>query len=133
MQNSKSNTIRLRTIMARLPNFTEENKEALCREYSGGRTVNLSKLTSQEGSQMIKDLQKQVPKTSGDKMKKSIIAMAMEIQWRTAQGKIDMQRLNAWCNKYAPLKKDMDDHTEKELPMLVTAFKRNYEYVLKKM
>ncbi len=43
--NSKQNIIRARAIMSRLPGFTEESKQAVCFEVSGGRTGSLSNLS----------------------------------------------------------------------------------------
>lgn len=132
MQNSKQNIIRARAIMSKLPGFTEESKQAVCLDVSGGRTSHLSQLTINEGRVLIRDLQGQVPATPADRMRRKIIHLALELGW-TRDGKIDMAHLDNWCLKYGGFGKKLDDHAPAELPKVVTAMERNHRYVLSKL
>lgn len=133
MQNSKENIVRARTIMSKLAHFTEEDKEMLCMETSGGRTNSLSRLTPQEGREVCFILQRQLPKPINSPMKRKIISRALDLGWKNKQGKIDMKRLDGWCIKYGAFKKPLDKHSDKELQMVVTAFDKFYHYVIKKL
>jgi hypothetical protein len=81
------------------------------------------------------------------KMQRKIIAMAHEIGWNlhpaspqpssNGEGatrlKIDMQKLNAWCEKHGYLHKKFNDYTYNELPRLIAQFEQAYKFYLEKL
>lgn len=92
---------------------------------SGGRTVSIHSLTPEEVQAMFTRLQ---ATTSGraaaaaNKMRRKIISHMYTLGWLNEKGKPDLKRLDAWCMKYSPHHKPLNDHTEKELPALVSQF-----------
>ena len=65
-------------------------------EFSKNRTADLGDLTHQETQALIGYFQTPSPQ---QKMKRKILSMAHEMRWETKEGKVDMVRLNDWCNK----------------------------------
>lgn len=108
-----------------------ENELSL--EYSKGKTKNLSELTHEETQALISFLTGGVEKTPKERMVGKILSMAHEMRWELPNGKIDMDRLNAWCIKYNPHKKPLNDFTEEELPTVVSVFERMYKGYLSKI
>ncbi len=109
-------------------------------DYSDGRTEHISKLYSNEASQLIKWLLNEAGQTRenpADVMKNKILAIAHEMHWElpfTRNGKsniIDMVRVDGWCIKYGYLNKPLDDYTEAELPRLVTQFQKAHKSFVK--
>lgn len=96
--------------------------------YSNKRTNKLAELTHKETQELFNDI---LGKSSKDKMKGKIISMAHEMRWKLPNGKIDIARLNAWCNKSTPFHKDFDKLTTKELTKTVGVFEKVYKSFLK--
>jgi len=44
---------------------------------------------------------------------------------------VDMDRINAWCEKYTKLHKPIDKLEDNELPNVVTIFEKTYQSFLK--
>jgi hypothetical protein len=105
-----------------------EQREEIAWEVSGGRTSKLSELSYQETNALIKRLNGGSPR---DKMIGKILSMAHEMGWEVEGGKVDMDRINAWCEKYSPMHKTLDNHGDNELPALVTAFEKVHLSFLK--
>lgn len=105
-------------------------KEDLVHSFTGGRSTSARDLTHQEASQMIAYLSNdqdapvrlQIEKQRGDAMKAKVISMAHQLGWKLPTGKINMDAVNKWCREYGRFKKELDDHTYKELAALVTQF-----------
>lgn len=114
------------------------NKSDLVLSFTQGRSESRKDLSFEEARQFINWLQKQPkPEDAANKMRRKIISMAHEMQWygpRTPEGgnKVDMQRLNGWCEKYSLMKKKLNDYTYNELPALVTQFTEVYKDYLHK-
>ena len=81
----------------------------------------LEALTTREADRMIRELLGRKTATPSEGMKNKIISMARTIGWEV-NGRIDMMRLNAWCQHKGQYKKPLDAHDAKELPHLVTQF-----------
>jgi N-acetyl-gamma-glutamylphosphate reductase len=135
-------------------------KQLLVESYSSGRETSSTGLKDHEAIEMIKylksELKKQqakntdpqhignvmptikqnTPAQQANTMRKKIIALAHQMGWSavhpTSGNKIaDMARINAWCEKYGYLHKELNAYTLEELPKLVTQFVNLYNSFLK--
>lgn len=103
--------------------------------YSDARTEHVSELRSNEASDLIKFLSAALnePENGVDKMKGKILSKAHEMGWElpgissTGKRRINMEKVDNWCIKYGYLKKPLDQHTEVELPQLVTQFSKAWK------
>lgn len=117
-------------IMVKRMNLTKEQKQDLIHSFSDGRTETTVGLYYVEAVELIKYLNKELktPQTPKDKMANAILSLGHEMNWRK-NGKIDMDRINAWCIRYGYLHKPLNDYTEEELPTLLTQLqKANKDY-----
>jgi len=105
----------------------------LCLQFSQGAFNNLDSLTQEQTIALIAHLQTGDTKTAKEKMVGKILSMAHELRWELPNGKVDINRVNAWCIKYNPHKKPLNDFTEAELPSVVSVFERMYKGYLKKL
>jgi hypothetical protein len=80
-------------------------------------------MTYQETNALIKRLQGESPR---DRMVGKMISMAHEMGWEIEGGKVDMIRLNSWCEKYGPSHKLLDQMNTYELTATVTVFEKVY-------
>lgn len=112
-----------------------ETKEELIYTHTDGRTTSIRGLSKQEAAQVITSLSSghNVEQSPAAKMRRKILSMAHELNWKLPGGRIDMQHVNDWCSTYGYLKKDLDRYTESELPTLVTQFEAAYLTHLKKV
>jgi len=103
-------------------------KEQLVSQYTNGRSTDLSDMNYQETQELINNLK-------GDdkrgRMVRKMLSMAHEMLWETPEGKADMERINAWCEKYTEQHKKLDDLKTDELPAVVTTFTKVYKSFLK--
>lgn len=94
------------------------------------KTESLRELNDSEFNSLMTRLERfnQVP--PGDKMRKSMIAMARQMRWYKVRIhkddpiKVDMKRIDDWCIKYGQFKKPLMGHNVAELATIVTTFKR---------
>lgn len=105
-----------------------DNREEIAWEVSGGRTSKLSELTYQETNALIKRLQ---GGGARDRMIGKMLSMAHEMGWEVEGGKVDMDRLNAWCVKYSPQHLPLDKIKDADLPGVVTVFEKVHLSFLK--
>lgn len=138
-----------------------EHKPYLVESFTHGRSSSSKDLTNFECIELIKHLKmlqnlknvdatqeathvshamppikKQTPYEQGDAMRKKIIALAHQINWKTTHprsGKeiADMKRINEWCKTHGYLHKELNHYTVTELPVLVTQFQNMYNSYLK--
>lgn len=118
----RSKYARLNMLLAQL------NKQAYKIDYvvevTEGRAMSSKELTDEEFSKLIGVLenelkgQKRKVFVPGDKQRKKIISCCREMQW-VKEGKADMERINAWVEKYGYLKKPLMQYKPDELPKLV--------------
>ncbi len=127
--------IKIKTLMSRkkLLDYSED----MALSYSEGRTTHISELHYREALGLIlylEDPPETSPKgselhTSKAKMQRKILSMAHEMGWKTpaSGGKIDMSRVNNWCEQYGHRHKPLNLYTAAELPQLVTQFEQMYK------
>lgn len=96
--------------------------------FSDGRTESVSQMYSHEAWLLIKHLDDDSGQDATPlvKMQRKILSLAHEQGWKKFDGKIDMQRVNNWSEKYGYLHKPFNDYKEAELPALVTQFEKMY-------
>ncbi len=109
-----------------------DQKPSLVSSFSNGRTESSRELTDVEAEDLINwlDAQQRI-NDPGDRQRKLIIHYAHQMGYEREPGKIDMDRVNAWCIKFGQYHKPLNDHTLKELPYLVTQFEQVYKSFLK--
>lgn len=119
---TREQSIRLHTILGKLQ-VDAEGKQDLVFAITKGREKSTTGLTHLECNALINDLQAKLPKneSKSDKMRKKILSTCHEMRW-TINGKIDFDRLNEYLLKYGYKHKELNEYTEKELPVLVTQF-----------
>ncbi|AEL23868.1 hypothetical protein [Cyclobacterium marinum] len=105
-----------------------EEKDAVVLEYTGGRTTHLTEMRYGETNALIKFL---AGPSKKDAMTGKILSMAHEMGWELPGGKVDVQRVNAWCMKYTSCKQPLDKIPMNELPKVVTVFERVYMSFMK--
>lgn len=112
-----------------------DHKTEIVLGSSNGRTESTKELTLEEAKSLISYLKSIDPdEASADKMRKKIISMAHEMNWRVpGSAKADMKRIDGWCKEYSKLKKSLDNHTLQELPALVTQFKFVYNSYIRSL
>lgn len=113
-----------------------KNKDDLVNSFTRGRSTSRRDLTNQEAINLIAYLESggspEIMKA--EVMKSKLISMAHEMHWKLPNGKIDMDRVNNWCEKFGYLKKKLDDYVYRELPKLLTQFEMGpYRDYLKKV
>lgn len=123
---TKPQLIKAKTLMSKrgLIKFSED----LAHSFTNGRTSRVSAMLSHEAWELIQHLEEDNGKqpTPMVKMQRKLLSMAHEQNWKHFDGKINMDRVNAWCVKYGYLHKPFNHYTEEELPMLVTQFESMY-------
>lgn len=146
--NSKLRKI-FHSLLGELPLSDEDRKAlklAIVMDASKNRETSWNGLTDLEAQHAINCLKNQVvrlakpqengaintPKNNdwiskeefekGEKMRRRILSMAHEMGWQIQGGKIDMQRVNGWCERYGGFKKVLNKHTYLELVKLTSGF-----------
>jgi hypothetical protein len=109
-----------------------DQKDEVIQAISDGRTTHMRDLTTAETSSLIDLLSggDDNPKVK-DQMIRKMLSTAHAMGWELPDGKVDLARLNAWCEKYTPSKKPLDKIPYKELPGVVTVFDKVYLSFLK--
>lgn len=110
----------------------KDTKAVMVAGFSNNRCTSSKELYYDEAADMIKHLQTLQPhQPEAEKMRNKILYYAHEMNWRNAALKLDMQRVDAWCNKFGYLHKDLDQYEYKELPKLVSQFEIVYRSYLR--
>lgn len=126
LRNNQQNKT-LHALLSKL-NINLENKEQLAYNFSNGRTCKTSLLTIPECQALInhlQHLQNMQPKViPGDKMRKKIISICHELGWQLKNGKVDINKVNHFCEQRSYLKKQLNSYTLNELPALVSQFEK---------
>lgn len=113
----------------------EETKRDLIREVSEGRSEHTADITNQQIDQLIAHVNKLVnfsPARPEDRMRKKIIHYCHMMRWYDADGKLDWDRINGFCEKSGHAHKKLNDYSTKELPMLVSQWEEVYKSFLRK-
>ena len=126
---------RYRALLDKLGIVDKEQKQDLVLSVSEGRVKSSADLTFEEMNMLCTHLQGLVYEMDdrADKMRKKILSICHEMNWKLASGKVDMQHLSDWLLKYGYLHKELNEYTEKELPKLVTQMEGVLEDYLKKL
>jgi hypothetical protein len=116
-------------------------KATLADEFSNGRTSRTSELYTTECDALIRHLaaalgQRVLAPTpeqeeQSDRMRRKILSLAHEMRWHLpGTSKVDMARVNAWCDTYGYKKFHLNQYTHAELTKLVSQFKIVYRKYL---
>ncbi len=100
-----------------------EQKAWLVEEFTDGRSSSTKDMSSTECQALIDHLAKVATDTNADRanvMRRKAFAIAHELGWKDAQGKVDRARFDAWMLKYSYLHKGINQYTHNELPKLLT-------------
>lgn len=126
---TKPQIIKIKTLMGKRGLLAQSAD--LAYSFSDGATESVSGLKKGQALDLIKHLEKDNEPAPKERMQRKIISMAHELGWRLPTGKINMDRLNGWCQQYSYLHKPFNAYTAQELPQLVTAFEQVYGKHLK--
>lgn len=111
-----------------------EVKQELVYSFSNQRTSSSRELSFSEATVLISYLKGLDPKEAAlEKMRRKIIAKAHNLRWELPGGKVDIARVNAWCEKFGGCNKKLNAHSYEELVNLVTAFDKMYKYYISKI
>lgn len=118
----------LKTLQRQLAIPDEVYRELL---YSGtnGRTTRTNELQLAEAAALITAFQAETHKEKdpADVMRKKIISMAHRLGWKQAgTERVDMARINNWCQASGYLHKPLNSYSYAELPKLVSQFTQMY-------
>lgn len=104
-------------------------KAAMVNGISCGRAESTKDLTDEEADALITHLKNLEPR---HKMRRKIIRLAHEMHWHLpGTKKIDMERVNGWCQQFGYGHKPLNDYSNSELPKLVTQFEQGpYKHYL---
>ncbi|MDJ0363591.1 hypothetical protein QMK33_00385 [Hymenobacter sp. H14-R3] len=133
---------RLHTLLAEA-GLTAE-KEALAKQFSNNRTGRTSELFTTECGALIDHLEASLglapvaptpeQEEESERMRNKILSLAHEMRWELpGTEKVDMGRVNTWCQTYTKTKKHFNHYTHAELVAMVTQFKVVYRKYLKEL
>jgi hypothetical protein len=112
------------------------HKKDIIAGFTNGRSESSKDLYFDEATDLIKYLKNfDNEAISAERMRRNIISMAHELNWKLPDtGKIDMKRVNGWCEKFGYQHKPLNNYTYEELPKLVTQFKNGpYSHFIKNL
>ena len=104
----------------------EDLRRDMVLEFTQMRTYRSSLMTKRECQNLITSLRQRLSygdKTRGEQanqMRKKVYALAHELGWEQADGKVNQDTLNQWLLKYGCLHKPLAEYTVKELPQLLS-------------
>jgi hypothetical protein len=118
-----------------------DEKAALAKQFSNGRTDRSSQLFTTECAGLIEHLEASLglaaiaptpeQEEQAEKMRRKILSLAHEMRWQLpGTSKVDMGRVNDWCQTYTKTKKHFNHYTHVELVALVSQFKIVYKKYL---
>lgn len=114
--------------------FDDDMRHDIAHIFSEGRTDRTSLLTVQEADSLIAHLQMRASQDDPEnKMRKKILHYAHLMNWKTPDGKINMQHVNDWCVKYGKFHKRLNLHTYAELVQLLNQFEHVFQTYLNKV
>ena len=126
----------IHTLLSRIGRANEkEFKMELVQNYTGRRATSTTQLTYNEAAELIADLQRQVALTpdqiKANAKRRLILSYAHQMGWEKDNGSVDMERVNAWCEKYGQYHKPLNEHSVTELSHLIVQYERVYKGFLK--
>lgn len=113
-----------------------DNKALLVSTYTDGRTESSTELLQTEASALINFLDAQVKESNQtercNKMRKKILSICHQMGWykrvagvlvmRQGRRELDYDAINKFCTERGPYKQDLNQHTYKQLVVLVGVF-----------
>jgi len=109
-----------------------QTKEDLVSSFTNHRTTHSSEMTFDECDTLIKHLGDNQPvhkKGSKDKMRKKIIGIAHDMGWKLEDGKIDLERIDAFLlSTKSANKKKLNDLKHDQLQLAIHQFEQLREY-----
>lgn len=117
------------------------DKAELVQRVTNGRATSSKDLTHSECMAAIKILDPATPaqkRTRYDPhdpcnmMRRKVLSYMHELDYETAEGKIDMPRVDAWCEKFGKFKKKLNAHNHDELVALVSQVETMYRNEISK-
>lgn len=100
-------------------------------QFSNGRTESSKELHNAEVDAIINAIETHFKaQDNADLMRKKIIALSHQMRWELPDGKIDMKRVNGFCETYGYLKKPLNKYSLKELPLLVSQFEKAHHHFI---
>lgn len=100
----------------------------LAYQFSNGRTKELKELVYKETQALIESL---IGPNEKNKVMRKLFAMAHEMRWELPNGKVDVNRVNAWAEKHTPYHKKINQLTPTELNRTLGTFTKMYQQFLK--
>lgn len=123
--------------------MTAEDKKALVKEFTNGRSDSSRELLMAEAQRLIQHLEASLGlvataptaahEEASDQMRRKILSLAHEMRWELPSGKVDMGRVNGWCQARGFGKKVLNEYSHPELQKLVSQFKIMYSKYLKEL
>lgn len=124
-----------------------DSKEMLIHTYTEGRSISSADLLQSEANNLIAHLETMQRASTTDercnKMRKKILSICHQMGWyrrfrgqlRFINGKpeLDMEAIGTFCTTKGPYKKGLNEHTYKELVVLVSVFERLQQSELTKL
>jgi hypothetical protein len=111
----------------------KEMKEDMIYSHTNGRSCSTKDLFENEAGALIQFLvnQSALPQDDKWKMKRKMLSLAHDLHWEVAGGRVDMERVNAWCIRHTGAKKPLDKLSYTELVSAVTGLESYYRQFLK--
>lgn len=117
-------------------------KQQIVSDSTGGRTEHSSDMQIGEITDLLTRLNKgaeirlSADQEAGNRMRRRMLSMCYTLGWtklniRQFKQTVDLDRLNAWCEKYGYLHKPLNAYTYDELPALVSQFEKFLKSELK--
>ena len=109
----------------------QTDRQEIIQMVTGDKT-SLKQLKTAEYDRLIAhmnnfiDKHKETSKDASNKIRRKIIALFAKIGYLNDDGRVDMGRIYAWVKKYGYLKKNLNEYTHKELPILVAQAEKVY-------
>lgn len=101
--------------------LVEADHHDVVADFTAGRTRSLRELSPAELKMLEARMEQMVePLNAGaNRMRRKVIAILAAHGMTTAEGRPDMDHINAWCNKYGFGHKALNHYSNAELPRLV--------------
>lgn len=96
---------------------------------SGYGVEHTNELSFKDAKHLIEYLKSLIidTKEKANQMRRKILAMAHRLQWEHEDGRVNIERVDNWCNHSGYLKKPLNQYSYDELPKLVSQFKEVYK------
>ena len=113
----------IRTILSK-KGIDEDQKEEMVMQVTGNRTASIRQMYTGQAISMIKALNKETDqyKETRSRLKRKVLALAHEMGWEHESGKVDMGRVNRYCQTRGAGKKVFNWYSNSELQTLIIQF-----------